>query len=162
MAILEDLGVLSEAQDLVAGAADSQNVINLGAIADVGFTQMFWDVVCETAKGAAAGTTSTYMFDLVVASEAALNTTRSVCRIVITNTVADPRIAAANRNISCMEVGQQIAEAMDATYSFLGMISTLVDGNGTAAVSINAAMSPSKPRTKDNVQRTRSNVELPG
>lgn len=161
MAILEDLGELSTAQDLTAGAADSENVINLGAVADVGFTQMFWDVVCETAIGGSAGTTSTFTFDLVVATAANLTTYRSVARVYIDNAVADPRIAAINRQISCMEVGQQIAEVMDATYYFLGMICTLADGNGTATVSINAAMSPSKPRTKDNVQVTRSNVTIP-
>jgi len=160
--LLEHLGELSTAQDLVAGAGiDSENVIDLGVIPDVGFGQMWLSIICETIKDAAAGTSSTYTFDLVVASEETLDTTRSVMRIHIKNDVADPRIAVVERSIACAEIGQQIGEVADATYRYLGLISTLVDGNGTAAVSINAAMSPSRPRTKDNVQVTRSNVTIP-
>jgi len=160
--ILEALGSLSTAQDLTNGATDSENVIDLGTIADVGFGDMWLSIVCETAIGGSAGTSSTYQFDLVVSSTATLDTlVRSVCRIVIVNTAADPRIAAADRNIARCELGMQIAEVADATYRYLGLISTLADGNGTATVSINAAMSPSKPRTKDNVQVTRSNVGVP-
>lgn len=160
--ILEQLGVLSTAQDLVAGAADSENVVDLGAIANVGYGQIWLSIICETAKGALAGTTSTFQFDLVVSSTATLDTlVRSVCRIYIDNVAADPRIAAVERNIASMEVGQQISEAANATYRYCGLISTLADGNGTATVSINAALSPSKPRTKDNVQVTRSNVTIP-
>ena len=161
MALLEELGVLSTAHDLTNGSVDSENVIDLGAIAAVGFTDMWLDIVCETKIGGSAGSSSTYTFDLVVATEAALNTTRSVARIAIVNTAADPRIALADRSIAMIEVGNQIAETMDASYQFLGLILTLADGNGTATVSINAAMSPSKPRTKDNVQVVRSNVGVP-
>jgi len=160
--ILEELGVLSTAQDLTDGAVDSENVIDLGTIANVGFGDIWLSIVCETAKGASAGTSSTYTFDLVVSSTETLDTlVRSVLRIAIVNTAADPRIAAADRNIACCELGHQIAEVADGTYRYLGLISTLADGNGTATVSINAAMSPSKPRTKDNVQVTRSNVTVP-
>uniref|UniRef100_A0A6M3KLU9 Uncharacterized protein n=1 Tax=viral metagenome TaxID=1070528 RepID=A0A6M3KLU9_9ZZZZ len=157
--ILEELGVLSTAQDLTAGATDSENVIDLEVIPNVGYGDIWWSVICETANS--GGTTDTYVFDLVVSSTESLDTlVRSVCRVAITGS-ADPRIAAVERNIACMEVGQQISEAADATYRYLGMISTLADVNGTAAVSINAAMSPSKPRTKDNVQVIRSNVTKP-
>ncbi len=161
MALLEDLGVLSTAQDLTSGDTDSENIIDLGAIADVGYEDMYLDIVCETAKGSAAGSTSTYMFDLVVATAANLTTNKSVVRIVIQDVVADPRIAAVNRQIAAIDVGAQIASVMDATYRFLGLISSLGDGNSTASVSINAAMSSSKPRTRDDVQVTRSNVSLP-
>jgi len=159
--ILEDLGVLSTAQDLTDGATDSENVIDLGAIANVGFTDMWLSIVTETAIGDSAGTTSTFRFDLVVASETTLDNVRNIVTIDIANDVADPRIAAANRNIAACEVGQMVGEAADATYRYLGLISTLADGNGTATVSINAAISPSKPRSRDNVQVTRSNVGVP-
>ena len=161
MAILEDLGVLSTAQDLTDGAADSENVINLGAIANVGFNDMWLDIVTETAIGGSAGTSSTYSFALVVATAANLTTFKTVLTIDIVNDVADPRIAAVDRQIASCEVGMMISELADATYTFLGLISTLANGNGTATVSINAAMSPSKPRTKDNAQVTRSNITVP-
>jgi len=159
--LLEELGVLSTAQDLTDGAVDSENVIDLGTIANVGFTDMWLAIETETKIGAAAGTTSTYSIALVVASETTLDTIRTVLTIDIANDVADPRIAAVNRNIAACEVGQMVGEAADATYRYMGLIATLADGNGTATLSINAAMSPSKPRTKDNVQVIRSNVGLP-
>ena len=159
--LLEELGVLSTAQDLTAGSADSENVIDLGAFDYLGFTDLWLSIITETAKGAAAGTTSTFDFKLVVASEATLDNIREVCSIAIANDVADPRIAAEERSIAMVEVGMQIAETADSTYRYLGLISTLADGNGTATVSINAAMSPSKPRTKDNTQVVRSNIGVP-
>ncbi len=161
MALLEDLGVLSTAQDLTAGATDSENVIDLGAIADVGYEDMYLDIVTETVKGSADGSTATYVFDLVVATAANLTTNKSVVRIVIQDVVADPRISAVNRQIAAIDVGAQIASIMNATYRFLGIISTLANGNSTASISINAAMSPSKPRTRDDVQVTRSNISIP-
>jgi hypothetical protein len=161
MAVIDHFGELSTAQDLTNGAVDSENVVDLGAVANVGHGQVWLDIVCETAIGGSAGTTSTFTFNLVVASEAALNTVRSVIQIYIANDVADPRIAAANRQIACVEIGQYLGDVADATYRYLGLISTLVDGNGTAAVSINAALSTARPRTKDNVQVIRSNVTVP-
>ncbi len=161
MALLEDLGVLSTAQDLTSGSTDSENVIDLGTITDVGFEDMYLDIVTETAIGGSAGTSSTYSIALVVASETTLDTIRTILTIDIANDVADPRIAAIDRQIAGCDVGLMVANAADATYRYLGLISTLVDGNGTATLSINAAMSPSKPRTKDDVQVTRSNISIP-
>lgn len=158
MALKEAFGELSTAQDLTAGATDSENVLLLTALADVGFGDVWWNVVCETKN--TGGTTDTYVFDLVVATEEALTTYRKICTVSITGS-ADPRIAAINRNIANFEVGHQIAEVADADYKYLGMISTLADVNGTAAVSINADMMVSKPRTKDGIQVVESNVGLP-
>jgi hypothetical protein len=159
--LLEELGVLSTAQDLTNGAADSENVIDLGAIANVGFTDMWLAIETETKIGGSAGTSSTFSIALVVATAANLTTFKTVLTIDLLNDVADPRIAEVNRNIASCEVGQMVGELADATYRYMGLISTLVDGNGTATLSINAAMAPSKPRTKDNVQVIRSNVGLP-
>ena len=154
----EAFGELCTAQDLVAGAVDSENVILLTALAAVGFGDVWWSVICETAN--TGGTTDTYKFQLVVATEEALNTYRVVCTVEITGS-ADPRIAAINRNIANFNVGQQLGLVSDASYRYLGMISTLADVNGTAAVSINADMLVSKPRTRDGVQVVDSNVQLP-
>ncbi len=160
--LLEDLGVLSTAQDLTAGSTDSENVIDLGAFDYLGFTDLWLSIITETAKGSAGGSTATYDIKLVVSSTAGLDTlVREVCSIAMLDTAADPRIAAADRSIAMMEVGMQIAETADETYHFLGLISTLANGNSTATLSINAAMSPSKPRTKDNTQVTRSNIGVP-
>jgi hypothetical protein len=159
--LLEDLGVLATAQDLTAGAADSENVIDLGAIADVGFIDMWLSIITETAIGGAAGTSSTFSIALVVGTAANLTTFKTVLTIDMLNDVADPRIAAVDRNIANCEVGMMVSELADATYRYLGLICTLADGNGTATLSINAAISPSKPRTKDDVQVTRSNVGVP-
>ena len=97
MALLEDFGVLSTAQDLTDGAVDSENVIDLGAIANVGYIDMWLDIVCETAQGGSAGTSSTWTFDLVIATAANLTTNKSVVQIYIdfTGSVADARIAGA-------------------------------------------------------------------
>lgn len=159
--ILEELGVLSAAQDLTNGSVDSTNVIDLGAIANVGFGDMWLSVITETIMGAAAGTSSTFTIALVVATESTLDNRKTILSIPIVNDVADPRIAAVDRNIACCEVGQMIADVADTTYRYMGLYMTLADGNGTATLSVNAAMSPSKPRTRDNVQVVRSNVGVP-
>ncbi len=154
----EAFGELCTAQDLLAGATDSENVILLTALANVGFGKVWWSVICETAN--TGGTTDTYVFALVVATEEALNTYRTIMTVPIVGS-ADPRIAAVRRNIANFEVGHQIAEVADASYKYLGMISTLADVNGTAAVGINADMLVSKPRTRDGIQVVESNVQLP-
>lgn len=156
--ILEELGMLSTAQDLSNGAADSENVIDLGAIANVGFNDLF--LVIETETVADGGTTSTYTFDLVVATEATLDTVKSVLKVAITGK-ADERISAAGNKIAVFEIGRILEMVASATYRYLGLISTLANGNGTATVSINAALSTAPPKSKSNTQVTRSNVALP-
>ena len=158
MAILEALGVLSTAQDLLAGATDSENVILLPAIDNLNWGEVWLDIECETIDS--GGAADTYVFDLVLATESTLDTYRSICQISMVN--GDPRIAAVNRKIACFEISKMIGDLTGTTYIYLGLISTLADVGGTAGVSINAAISPSKPRTKDDVQVVRSNVELPG
>jgi len=158
MALKEAFGELSAGVDLTEGAVDSTNVILLTALANVGFGEVWWNVVCETvAEGGAA---DTYKFQLIASKEEALNTNREICSVEITG-YADPRIAGINRNIANFEVGHQIAEVADADYCYLGMISTLTSGGGTPKVSINADMMVSKPRTKDGAQVVESNVGLP-
>ena len=158
--ILEELGELSTAQDLTAGAVDSENVIDLGAVANTGLNQAHLSIEVETIQ-AGGGTSSTYQFQLILSSTAGLDTlTREVLSVKITGG-ADPRIAAINRAIANFEIGHMLGELVDGTYRYLGLISTLANGNGTAAVSINAVISPSKPGTKFNTQVIRSNVELP-
>ena len=155
----EAFGELMAGVDLAAGAVDSTNVILLTALANVGFGDVWWSVITETlAVGEAA---DTYVFDLVVATEEALNTYRKVCTVSITS-YADPRLAGVNRNIANFNVGQQLGLVADASYKYLGMISTLTDSGGTAPqVSVNADMLVSKPRTRDGLQVVESNVQLP-
>lgn len=159
--ILEHFGELSTNQALTDGAADSENVIDLGAVANVGFGPLWLSIMTTVARGASHGTSSTYHFDLVVAAETTLDTIRSVIKIEIANDVADPRITALDRFIADCEIGRHVANVADATYRYLGLINTLANGNGTATLSIDAAIAPSPARTKDNVQVIRSNVTIP-
>ena len=155
--ILEKLGVLSTAQDLLAGTTDSENVIDLGAVANVGLNEVYLSIETETVESGAD--TDTYVIDLVLATEATLDTYYKILSIVMTG--ADPRLATAGRAIANCEIGHMLGELLDGSYRYLGLMSTLADVGGTAAVSINAALSPSKPGTKLNTQEVRSNVTVP-
>ena len=157
MAILEEFGVLSTAQDLTsASTTDSENVIQLSAIADVGCGDLWLSVETETI--ATGDGSDTFQFQLVLSEEASLTTNIQVILRTITG-YASEEIANVNRAILSVNVGQMIGELKeDITDLYLGLISTVSDG---ATISINAALSPSKPRTKDNTQVIRSNVGLP-
>jgi len=155
--ILEAFGVLSEAQDLTSDSTtDSQNVIDLGAIANVGFGDLW--LVVETETIATGDGSDTYQFQLVISEESTLDTNIEVISRTVTG-YASECLATAGRAIIIAEVGQLIGELKEATTDrYLGLISTISAG---ATISINAAVSPSKPRTKDNAQVTRSNVTIP-
>ncbi len=155
--ILEEFGVLSTAQDLTsATTTDSENVILLSAIADVGFGDLWLSVETETI--ATGDGSDTYQFQLVLSEEATLDTNIQVVSRTITG-FASEEIANVNRAILSIDIGQMIGELKeDITDLYLGLISTISAG---ATISINAALSPSKPRTKDNTQVIRSNVGVP-
>ena len=157
--ILEQLGALSTAQALTNGAANSENVIDLGAVANVMLEKAHLVITCAVAEGA-TGSSSTFTFDLVVATETNLATNRSVMKVVITG-VNDPRLDVAERVIADFDVGHQIGRVADATYRYLGIINTLADGNGTASCTVNEDLSPGPARSPDNVQVLRSNVGVP-
>ena len=155
--LLEELGVLSTAQDLTsASTTDSENVIDLGAFVDLGFTDMW--LIVETETIATGDGSDTFQFQLVISEETTLDTNIQVVSRTVTG-FASADLANVNRTILAVEVGQLIGELQEATTDrYLGLISTISDG---ATISINAAISPSKPRTKDNTQVTRSNIGLP-
>jgi hypothetical protein len=155
--ILEAFGVLSTAQDLTSGSTtDSENVIKLSAIKDVGFGDLWLSVETETI--ATGDSSDTYQFQLVLSEESTLDTNIQILSRTITDFESE-EIANTNRAILSVNVGQMIGELKEAvTDLYLGLISTISAG---ATISINAALSPSQPRTKDNTQVIRSNVGLP-
>jgi hypothetical protein len=155
--ILEEFGVLSDQQLMVTNAAtDSTNVIQLSAIKDVGFGDLWLTI--ETAAIATGDGSDTYQFQLVLSEEAALTTNIQVVSRTITG-FASEELANIGRAILAVNVGQMIGELKEAiTDLYLGVICTLSDG---AVITVNTALSPSKPRTKDNTQVIRSNVGLP-
>lgn len=155
--ILEEFGVLSTAQDLTSDTTtDSENVILLSAIKDVGFGDLCLSIETETI--ATGDGSDTFQFQLVLSEESTLDTNIQVVSRTITG-FASEEIANVNRAILSVNIGQMIGELKEAaTDLYLGLISTISAG---ATISINAALSPSKPRTKDNVQVIRSNVGLP-
>lgn len=155
--ILEEFGVLSTAQDLTSDTTtDSENVILLPAIKDVGFGDLWLSVETETI--ATGDASDTFQFQLVLSEEAALDTNIQVISRTITG-FASEELANPGRAILSINIGQMIGELKEsATDLYLGLISTISAG---ATISINAALSPSKPRTKDDTQVIRSNVGLP-
>jgi hypothetical protein len=162
--ILEELGVISTAQDLLAGTAVGENVIDLGALAAKGFgpgnNNIFIDLECETPEADASGSSSTYTFNFIVDDTEAL--TSGVYTVLSVPCVhGDPRISAAGKKILSCSIPDQVWSLAKEGYRYFGLSSVLVDGNGTAGVSVNCAISPSQPRTEDGNQVTRSPVELP-
>ena len=155
--ILEQLGILSTAQALTAGAVDSENVIDMGAVANVGLNEVWLSI--ETVVAETGGDTDTYIIDVVISNEATLDTNIKILTISMVGT--DPRLKTVGRSIMNCEIGHLIGEMLDGTKRYFGLISTLADVGGTAAVTINASMSPSKPATKLNTQVIRSNVTVP-
>ena len=158
MAILEALGKLAEAADYTVGTdqgAGLADVIDLGAIANNGLPLEAWvDIDCET-EAVGAGAIS---LDVILADNAALDSNPlSVMRIVIA-AITDPRVATAGAKVCACTLPFFSTFGNDATKKFLGVSVTIA---GTS-VSFNIAISPSKPRTPDNVQVVRSNVGLPG
>lgn len=163
--ILEELGVLDTALALTDGSVKSENVLDLGGLAANGFgpgnNNIFLDV--EVAVAAGGGTSSTYQCQLVVSDQEDLSNNRKEIVSVTITGAADVRIAAANRKILSMSLPDQVWRIAkgNAGYRYCGLYWTLANGNGTASLTVNSAVSPSQPRTEDGLQVTRSPVELP-
>ncbi len=154
--ILEEFGSLSTAQDLTSGTTtDSENVIDLGAIDNIGITDVW--LALETETLATGDGSDTYDFSLVVSDEATLDTNLEVLGVLITG-VTDVRLATAGQPILVINLSKQLIGLASATKRFLGLISTISSG---ATVSINCAISPSAPETPKNIQVLRSNVGVP-
>jgi len=158
MAILEALGKLAAAADYTTGqdqGAGLADVIDLAAIANNGLPLEAWlDIDCETeAVGAGA-----IAIDLVIADNAALTTNPIKLLSVPIAAITDARVATAGAKVIACTVPYAATFLNDATKRYLGV---MVSVAGTS-LSLNIAISPSKPRTPDNVQVVRSNVGLPG
>jgi hypothetical protein len=74
---------------------------------------------------------------------------------------SDPRIATAGKKILSVQLPDQIRTMAREGYRYLGLQYVLADGNGTAALSVNAGISLGRPQTEHNVQVTTSNVGTP-
>jgi len=156
--ILQELGVLSTAQDLTAGSTDSENVILMAAIDWTALTNVWWVVTTETvATGDAA---DTYAFVLYCSQESTLDTNRQILSVTVTGYETYP-VAGTDRHIVNVNIAEQIHHIMGtdlSDYPYLGMISTISTG---ATISIDAAISPSPGHSNFNTQPIRSNVTVP-
>jgi hypothetical protein len=171
MAILAKVGVLSTEQDLVAGAAASENQIVDYAVVGSGPADLWWVIETETVHDGNGGTSSTYTFSLRVATSTALTTYKEVLSVVITGAL-DKRLLTAGKQIVAANVGTMLIQAIkdfrteqslaDTDDVYIGIMSTLADGNGDANISINASLMPGKPRTEDSAITVNSNVSVPG
>jgi hypothetical protein len=156
--LIASLGKLSVAQDLTAGATDSQNVIQMPAVDYANITDAWWVIDTETI--AAGDAADTFKFELVLSQESTLDTNKQVCAVEITG-IADLRLATAGRHIVSLNVGKMLKEMLDtdgSDYPFIGLISTISAGS---TVSINASLSPTEPQSETHRQITESNVDIP-
>jgi hypothetical protein len=157
--ILAGLGKLGIAQAFSSSGADSTNVIDLGATANIGLTDAW--LVIDTEVVAAGNATATYKFALVLSLETTLDTNLEVVAVTITG-YADARLATAGKHILAINVGKMIKQLASATYRYLGVICTLGAGSGTApTVSANIALSPTEPPYIQDTQVVVSPVDVP-
>lgn len=156
--ILPKLGILSTAQDLTAGATDSENVILLAATDYAHITDVWWVVDTETIAG--GDTSDTYQFQLLLSQEEGLDTNKEVLSRTVTSN-ADTCLATAGRHIVAVNIGKMLKDMLGTSgsdYPYIGMISTVSTG-GT--VSINATLSTTEPQTEFQAQIVTSNVSTP-
>ena len=163
--ILEKLGILSKAQDLIAGSTASTNQIKMTARDWAAITDVFLSVLVETV--ATGDGSDTYQFELRVATSTALTTYSQVLSVTVTG-YTSRRIAGTHRPIINVNVTKQLksvcqelidAQSLaDTDYIYAGLYSTISSG---ATISINAALSPHEPPTEDHRQVVESNVGIP-
>jgi len=168
--ILAKLGELSTAQDLVAGAAVSENVIKDSAVLGHGMENVWWVVDTETVNDGNGGSSSTYTFSLRVATTTALTTYKEILSVTITG-ATDKRLLTLGRHLAYANIGAILSQTIrdfrseqsltDSDDVYIGLMSTLADGNGDANISINAALSPTKPPTADRTIKVESPVGVP-
>ncbi len=158
--ILAQKGKLSVVQSLTAGATDSTNVIQYtvdGSGVDYAAMTDLWLVIDTNVVASGSGTLT---FDLVMAQEAALNNTVSVVRTYIAS-IADLRVATAGRHITAINIGKTLKEMLETDasgYEFIGLIYTL---SSSAAITVNASLSPTEPHTIHHKMVIRTNVSVP-
>jgi hypothetical protein len=153
--IKPELGDLSVAQALTAGATDSTNVIDLQAVNYAGLTDLW--IVIDTAVAATGDGSDTFDFSVVVSEETTLDTNFEVVAVRITG-YADARLATAGRHIMALNIGKMIRDIASSTKRYLGVINTISDG---ATLSVNTMVSNSEPPSLYHSQVVTSNVDLP-
>jgi len=154
--ILEEFGVLMDSQDLTDADDISDNVILMAAIDYTALTDLWWVVDTEVA----AATAGTIKLELVIATAADLSTAIQICCVEIA-AITDVRVATAGRHIAAFNIGNQIVNMLTTTGSSYPYVGMKTDLSTSVTISVNASLSPSKPRTEDNQQVVRSNVGVP-
>ncbi|MDD5328083.1 MAG: hypothetical protein PHY02_09785 [Phycisphaerae bacterium] len=153
--ILTKPGKLCVAQEFsyATGAEDSENKLNIGTVEDV--PDGTW---IDIENAAAPAGTGALTINLVVALEATLDNVISVLQVVIA-AVTDKRIATKGAHILGCSLPREVRElAEQLGYDYIGLI---VTPTSSLVVSLNAAISPSQPRTRDKAQTVESNVGVP-
>ncbi len=154
--ILATLGKLSVAQSLTAGTTDSTNVITLPAKDYIAFADA-WLVITTVVIGSGSGTLT---FDLVMSQEDTLDTNVSVVRTYLASE-ADVRAATVNRHIAALNLGKMLVQMLNdsgSDYPYVGLVYTL---SSSAAITVDAAISPTEPWTEYHRMTTVSPVGVP-
>ena len=153
--ILPKLGRLSTDQAIgSATAEDSENVIYLGTDEDVPD-----DLWLEIVNKVTVSGTGALTIDLILSTVSTLDTSTVKVMSIVIASEADKRIATAGAHVLGCTLPREVRELAKAlSYDYLGLIYT---PTSTLALTLDAAISMSKPRTKDAAQVTRSNVGVP-
>jgi hypothetical protein len=154
--ILDKKGRLCVAQALTDADAISDNVIKMTAADFAALTDLWW--VVDTVV--AAATTGTIKLSLVAATAAALTTSLEICCVNIA-AITEARVATAGKRIIAVNVGKSIKDILDTsgdTYIYLGMKTDLSAGT---TITIDAALTPTEPRTPDHAEVVDSAVGVP-
>ena len=171
--ILPTLGKLSVAQALTAGAVASTNQIKEAAIIGLGATDIWLSIEVSTVA-AASGSSSTYTFSLRIATTTALTTYKEVCSVLVgtgADGATDERLLTAGKRIAAFNIGKMLPQLIrefkaeqslaDTAFVYIGIMNTLANGNGTAQLSVNSALSITEPPTESERMITESNTGVP-
>ena len=164
MAIFDHFGELSTAQDLTAGTAQTENVVDLAALGIQGYgpdSDVYIDMTCETA--ATGDSADTFVYDWIVADSTDLDNGTEVTNYFTVFTVGilgvlDVRQTVAGNKIFTCRMPDQVWQLAKEGFRYFGCNMTISAGS---TVSVNVTINTSKPRTPDNQQVTTSNVGVP-
>lgn len=151
-------GKLSTEQDLTAGSADSENVIQVSAIDYAHLTDLWWVVDTETI--ATGDGSDTFKFQLVLSQESTLDTNVEILSRTVTG-YASACLATAGKHIVCVNLGKMLKDILGtggSDYPYIGMISTISAGS---TLSINAVLTNIEPHSEYHAQVVTSNVTIP-
>lgn len=156
--ILEAFGKLSVAQSLTAGTTISTNVINIGALCAGGLNLS--DAWIDIETRVVLGTVNTVTIDLVISSAANL-ATAPVKIISVVMAATDKRLLTVGKHILRCTLPYEVASLardLGATFLYIGLSYVI---GGSATLTVNAAISPSRPASDYYEQITDSNVGVP-